>query len=59
MVRRNILKEDYKTLHLNFHLSSIQDSTAREALARILLFTLPNWFLGQSIQNELIIKSAN
>ncbi|MHA2101904.1 MAG: hypothetical protein ACW981_00640, partial [Candidatus Hodarchaeales archaeon] len=22
-------------------------------------FTLPHWFLGQSIQNELIIKSAN
>jgi hypothetical protein len=52
-------KEEYRSLHLNFHLSSILDSTAREALARTLLFTLPHWFLGQTIQNELIIKSAN
>ena len=52
-------KEEYRSLHLNFHLSSILDSTAKEALARTLLFTLPHWFLGQTIQNELIIKSAN
>ncbi|OLS23359.1 MAG: hypothetical protein HeimC3_25230 [Candidatus Heimdallarchaeota archaeon LC_3] len=52
-------KEEYRSLHLNFHLSSILDSTAKEALARTLLFTLPHWFLGQTIQNELIIKSTN
>ncbi|MHA1983092.1 MAG: ADP-ribosylation factor-like protein [Candidatus Hodarchaeales archaeon] len=52
-------KQEYGGLHLNFHLSSILDKTAKEALARTLLFTLPHWFLGQSIQKELIIKSAN
>ncbi|MHA1989636.1 MAG: ADP-ribosylation factor-like protein, partial [Candidatus Hodarchaeales archaeon] len=52
-------KQEFQGLHLNFHLSSIHDNSAKEALARTLLFTLPHWFLGQSIQNELIIKSAN
>ena len=43
----------------SYFMTSIKDNTAREAFARTLLFTLPYWFLANTIKDDLIIRSLN
>ena len=46
-------------LDYTYYFTSIKDNSAREALARTLLLTLPYWFLTLTIKEDLIIRSLN
>lgn len=46
-------------LDYSYYITSIKDDSAREALARTLILTLPTWFLASSIKEDLIIRSIN
>lgn len=47
------------SLPFSYYLTSILDNSAREALARTLLLTIPNWFLALIIKKDLIYRSFN
>ena len=46
-------------LDYTYYFTSIKDNSAREALARTLLLTLPYWFLTLTIKEDLILRSLN
>lgn len=46
-------------LEFSIYLTSIHDDSSREAMARSLLFSLPQWYLNLTIENEVITKAVN
>ena len=54
-----ISKELFKDFEIDYYITSIYDSTAKDALIRTMFYTLPISFLTRTIQNNLVIKAAN